>query len=72
MEEKLNQILSERFGTDLDQASRPQIYAALLRLTQTAMAEMPPLHRQAEALLRLGGISHRQAAIQQPDQPGAL
>ena len=42
MEEKLNQILSERFGTDLDQASRPQIYAALLRLTQTAMAEMPP------------------------------
>ena len=38
MEEKLNQILSERFGTDLDQASRPQIYAALLRLTQTAMA----------------------------------
>ena len=42
MEEKLNQILTRRFGTDLDQATRPQIYAALLQLTQAAMADMPP------------------------------
>lgn len=42
MEEKLNQILAENFHSNLDQASRSQVYAALLRLTQEAMAAMPP------------------------------
>ena len=43
MEEKLQTILHERFGTSLQTASREEVYAALLELTRQEMAARPKI-----------------------------
>ena len=42
MEQALQTILSQRFGTDLDTATAQQIYLALMLYTKERMADLPP------------------------------
>ena len=67
LKEELTQKLG---GKTLQEAENTEIYQALLQLTKERLQAVPAITGGQEALLCFRGVSHRKAAVQQPDQFG--
>ena len=64
MEERLQTLLKEKFGKNLDNCSKEEIFEALLLLTKEANKKLPRNEGEKKAVLYFGRVFNRKAFIE--------
>lgn len=67
MEERIQNLLKERFGRDIDNCTKSEIFEVLMVLTKQEMASAGEM-KERKTVLHFRRVPDRKAAVQQPDQ----